>query len=82
MLSSVLQGLATAGRTVVLTTHNLEQGLEMCDRAVILNRGQLAWEGLRPGLELATIREIYRAATNQGIVRYAQKGTGPEEGHQ
>jgi heme exporter protein A len=63
MLRAVLQELAASNRTVILTTHNLEQGLEMCDRATILNRGKVAWEGSRAGLDLADMREIYRAVT-------------------
>jgi heme exporter protein A len=63
MLRSVLQELAASNRTVILTTHNLEQGLEMCDRAAILNRGKVVWEGSRAGLDLASMREIYREVT-------------------
>jgi heme exporter protein A len=63
MLRAVLQDLAASNRTVVLTTHNLEQGLEMCTRAAILNRGRVAWEGMRAGIDLADMREIYRDAT-------------------
>jgi heme exporter protein A len=63
MLRGVLQELAASERTVILTTHNLEQGLEMCDRAAILNRGKLAWEGDRAGLDLAQMKDIYRQVT-------------------
>ena len=63
MLRTVLQELAASNRTVILTTHNLEQGLEMCDRATILNKGKVAWEGSRAGLDLADMREIYRDVT-------------------
>lgn len=65
MLRSVLQELAAANRTVILTTHNLEQGLEMCDRAAILHRGKVAWDGLRAGLDLAGMKEIYRDVTSR-----------------
>jgi len=65
MLRSVLQELAASNRTVILTTHNLEQGLEMCDRAAILNRGKLAWQGPRAGLDLVAMKEIYRDATRR-----------------
>jgi heme exporter protein A len=65
MLRGVLQELAAGERTVILTTHNLEQGLEMCDRAAILNRGKVAWEGARAGLDLAGMKEIYREATSK-----------------
>ncbi len=63
MLRSVLQDLAASNRTVILTTHNLEQGLEMCNRAAILNRGKVAWEGARASIDLAGMKEIYREVT-------------------
>ncbi len=63
MLRSVLEDLVAASRTVVLTTHNLEQGLEMCDRAAILHRGRIAWQGQRAGIDLAAMKAIYRGAT-------------------
>lgn len=65
MLRAVLQELAASNRTVILTTHNLEQGLEMCDRAAILNRGRITWDGERAGLDLAGMKEIYRDVTRQ-----------------
>lgn len=64
MLRAVLQELAAASRTVVLTTHNLEQGLEMCDRAAILNKGRIAWEGRRDEVDLASMKETYRRMTS------------------
>jgi heme exporter protein A len=64
MLRSVLTELASSNRTVILTTHNLEQGLEMCDRVTILNKGRVAWEGTRSGLDLAGMKDIYRKATS------------------
>ncbi len=66
MLRGVLQELAASNRTVILTTHNLEQGLEMCDRVAILNKGRIAWQGERPGLDLAQLREAYRQTTAGG----------------
>jgi heme exporter protein A len=63
MLRTVLEELAASNRTVILTTHNLEQGLEMCDRAAILNRGRVAWEGARAGLDLVSMKELYRDVT-------------------
>lgn len=63
MLREVLEELAASNRTVILTTHNLEQGLEMCDRAAILNRGRVAWQGARAGLDLESMKELYRNVT-------------------
>ncbi len=63
MLRGVLERLVGAQRTVVLTTHSLEQGLEMCDRAAILDKGRLVWEGTRAGLDLEGMKAIYRDVT-------------------
>jgi heme exporter protein A len=64
MLRSVLEDLVAANRTVVLTTHNLEQGLEMCGRAAILHRGRIVWQGQRGEADLGTMKSIYRDATS------------------
>lgn len=63
MLRAVLEELVAANRTVILTTHNLEQGLEMCDRAAILHRGRIAWQGQRAEVDLGAMKGIYRDAT-------------------
>lgn len=77
MLRTVLQSLATLNRTVILTTHNLEQGLEMCDRAAVLNRGRVAWEGMRSDIDLASMREIYREATRHRTPDKAKSSRRP-----
>jgi heme exporter protein A len=65
MLRGVLQELAASNRTVILTTHNLEQGLEMCNRAAILNRGKIGWQGQRSEVDLDSMKEIYRDVTGR-----------------
>lgn len=65
MLRGVLQELAASNRTVILTTHNLEQGLEMCSRAAILNRGRIGWQGRRDEVDLDGMKEIYRDVTGR-----------------
>lgn len=37
--------LRDAGRTVVLASHALERAGAVCDRALVLRRGQVAWQG-------------------------------------
>jgi len=65
-LRTTLQELATSERTILLTTHHLEQGVELCDRAAILHRGQIAWQGERAGLDLDRLRDLYRQVTGTG----------------
>ena len=42
-----------AGKTVVIASHNIERGARIADRAVLLSRGQKAWQG--PAGELPRI---------------------------
>jgi heme exporter protein A len=45
MLRGTLEQLRGAGRTIVLVTHNLAEGLQLSDRWLILRAGRIAAEG-------------------------------------
>ena len=47
------------GRTVLLVTHNLARGLELCQRWIIVNRGRIADQGDSAGLDAAEMERIY-----------------------
>lgn len=59
MLTGWLQQLRSERRTILLITHDLEQGLALADRIVIFLRGQVAWEKSTRGLDQATLRQVY-----------------------
>lgn len=59
MLRAVLQGLAASGRTVIMTTHDLELGLEVADRVAILSGGRIGFQSPAKGLDLHDFRRIY-----------------------
>jgi len=44
-LDGVLRELREAGTTVVMATHLVERGRSLCDRAIVLDAGRLAWSG-------------------------------------
>ena len=44
-LRAVLSAAHERGAALVMTTHDVAQGLASCRRAVILARGQLGWDG-------------------------------------
>ncbi len=46
-------------RTVVLTTHSIEQGLALCDRVAILIDGQVAYEGADGVPDARAVERIY-----------------------
>lgn len=58
-LTGILQELALRGRTVLMTTHDLEQGLQLCSRVGILSGGRLAFEQAGAGLSAASFRRLY-----------------------
>ena len=68
-ISMLWKALDTEGerkRTIILTTHNLERGLELGDRLLILNRGKIVYEGLRQALDLTALKEVYQHSTRVG----------------
>ena len=60
MLREVLTDLAGKSRTIVMTTHNLELGLEICDRVAILVNGRIVYQAGKDKLDVAGFRETYR----------------------
>ena len=54
-------------RTILLITHSLERGLDVCDRLVILDRGQLVYQSSGATLDDAGLRDAYRQNTGGGI---------------
>jgi len=59
-LQEILVRFHRSGKTIVLTTHDIGHGLEVCDGAAILAGGRLGWHSGRfvPGpLEMARIYE-------------------------
>lgn len=65
-LWEVLRAEEDGKRTVILTTHNLERGLELCDRLLILAQGRIAYQGARQDLDLADLKRTYQQCTGVG----------------
>ncbi|MBI2881849.1 MAG: heme ABC exporter ATP-binding protein CcmA [Candidatus Tectomicrobia bacterium] len=63
MLTEVLVRLREQGRTLVLTTHDLERGLDLCDTAMILRRGRVRCAARRSEIDAATFAEVYEFHT-------------------
>jgi len=47
-------------RTIVFTTHNLERGLELGERIVILNQGRIIYDELGQDLDPEHLRQTYQ----------------------
>jgi heme exporter protein A len=63
LLWEALRGDNEGKRTVVLTTHNLERGLELADRLLILSRGKIVYQESKQALNLEGLRQAYQLNT-------------------
>lgn len=69
ILGEVLQDVATRGRTVLMTTHNIARGLAFAHRVAILSRGKIAYEAEREGLTELSFADVYADVTGMAGVR-------------
>ncbi len=68
-LDGVLHDVATRGRTVLMTTHNIARGLVRADRVAILSKGRIAYEAPREGLDTTSFAELYSDVTGMAGTR-------------
>jgi len=67
ILRAALQMEENEKRTIILTTHSLERGLELCNRLLILNHGRIVYENSTKTLDLASLTEIYHQNTKAKV---------------
>ncbi|HEY8231430.1 MAG TPA: heme ABC exporter ATP-binding protein CcmA [Vicinamibacteria bacterium] len=56
LLDGVIAELRARGATVVMATHLVEHGRRLCDRALLLDEGQLVWSGPAAEMPLDALR--------------------------
>ena len=59
IFGDLLNWLKMENRTIVMTTHNLPEGLEVSDRVAIIDGGKIIYESDARGIELTKFKEIY-----------------------
>jgi len=59
MMTDLLREIGGSERTIVMTTHHLELGLELADRVVILSGGKLVFDETISGLSYGDLRPLY-----------------------
>jgi heme exporter protein A len=64
MLDVVLRDVAAAGRTVVMTSHDLVRTADLASRFDVLSRGMIAASIQRPDIDPNHLLAFYRQATN------------------
>src|SRR5205814_846154 len=66
ILNQILDEACAAGKTIILTTHDLEQGLRGATRAAIIDRGKLVFSG---AAREQAIRDAYASYIRVGVGR-------------
>lgn len=59
MLGHLLSAVGVSQRTILMTTHNLERGLSLGNRVVILAKGQIVYDRRRQDITLEEVRQQY-----------------------
>ncbi len=59
MLGQLLKAVDISHRTILMTTHNLERGLSLGNRAIILAKGKVAYDKPRQNVSIDEVREQY-----------------------
>lgn len=59
VLTDLLRSLQGEGRTILLITHNLAEGLELCSRAIIQHRGRFVFEADRKDIDREGFQNLY-----------------------
>jgi ABC-2 type transport system ATP-binding protein len=65
-LWDLVDDLKRAGRTIILTTHYMDEAERLCDRVAIMDHGRI--------IALGTVRELIASVGGEHIVEFAVKG--------
>lgn len=65
LLDDLLRGEAARGRTILMITHDLVHGLNVCDRIVVLSRGKIVAEVERGQIDPAGFLDLYTRVTTK-----------------
>jgi heme exporter protein A len=66
ILNKILDEASAAGKTIILTTHDLEQGLRGATRAAIIDKGKIVFTGVAKD---EAIRDAYASYIRAGVSR-------------
>lgn len=58
-LTDLMREVSARERTVLMTTHDLARGLELCSRLIILSRGRVARTAKQAGMTVNELEQLY-----------------------
>ena len=68
-LDTLLTTARDGGRTIVMATHQLDRAARLSDRAIILSRGKIAYDGITAGLAPSQLARDYAEVTGEVVAR-------------
>jgi heme exporter protein A len=69
LLDELLREVAVAGRTVIMTTHDLQRGHALADRIAILSRGKIAFDAPTSQIASKELPVLYAETTGAATTR-------------
>ncbi len=68
-LDDILREVAGRGRTILMTTHDLQRGLALADQVAILSKGVIAYQSPTE-IDLITLADTYSQITGMASLRH------------
>ncbi|NIS71292.1 MAG: hypothetical protein GTO12_20835 [Proteobacteria bacterium] len=62
----ILEGFREGGKTTIMTSHDLQRGLEMCSRVAILHSGVIVYSEDIASIMMGDFQDIYSRYTKAG----------------
>ncbi len=59
VLNQMLKNVHNEGKTAIITTHNIERGMEIADKVVVLNKGSIVFEKNKKQMEISEFKNMY-----------------------
>ena len=59
VLNQILKNLHDEGKTAIITTHNIEQGLEIADKVAVLSKGYVVYEKSKNKINIDEFKKLY-----------------------
>lgn len=61
MFFGILELLKSQGKTILLTTHHFSEGLRLCDKVVVLDKGVIKFEKDSNHIDIKSFDSVYRS---------------------
>lgn len=61
MFNNIMTKFNSAGGTIIMITHNIEEGLLLSNKAIVVSRGRIVYQGTTQDLNKEEVQKLYMA---------------------